>query len=85
MGQVCLDTAPFSILSVLAGAYFVLFNAEVAGDGSGLSYPSSLMFPAARSSFSKVEALITPHCHVPGCEILWPVRSRLFCVNPFPE
>lgn len=76
MGQVCLDTAPFSIPSVLAGAYFVLFNAEVVGDGSGSSCPSSLMFPAlnilpaSRSSFSEVKALITPHCHVLCCEIL---------------
>jgi len=40
-----LDTAALSTASALAAAYFMLFSAEVVGDGSGLSCPSSLVFP----------------------------------------
>lgn len=74
-GGWCLDTAAFSTASVLAAAYFVLFNAEVVRDGSGLSCPSSLVFPAlgvlhaSRSGFSEVETLIAPLHHVLCCEI----------------
>lgn len=53
----------------------MLFSAEVVGDGSGLSCPSWLVFPAldvlpaTRSGFSEVEALIMPLHHVQYCEI----------------
>lgn len=74
-GGWCLDTAAFSTASVLAAAYFMLFNAEVVGDGSGLSCPSSLVFPAldvlpaSRSGFSEAETSIMPLHHVLCCEI----------------
>lgn len=40
-----LDRAAFGTASVLAAVDFTLFSAESVGNGSGLSCPSSVVFP----------------------------------------
>lgn len=90
-----LDTAACSTASVLAvAAYIVLFNAGAVGDRSGLSCPSSLVFPAldvlpaSRSGFSEEETSITTLHHVLCCEIhlgCCSVACEKACADPFPD